>query len=765
MIKNDKKEFLLLLLLIFLTAAVSILVGCSNDNTDTEPTKCEIVSANGFEFDNSQDEIILRKTVSNDTKTISLANDVVVSKGATWNLYKDYIGEEEYVLKAMTLNIGNNVAYLVVKDSLNNIKRYEVHVYRLNMCSYSFKCNNEIIFSNSLEENSIIQTPVEDPKKTGYIFCGWKCNNEITSFPYTLTHSTIFVADFLPIEYKITFDSNGGTSITNELSYTIDTELSLPVPSRDFYNFIGWKIDEKVVYRFEKNNYGNKLAVAQWTPQIFNITYNNTQGANVSNCPVQFTVESEPIVLQPLERLGYIFKGWYKDSLYTQALTEIKSGSHDDIDLFAKWSIINYDITYHMNGGNNASLNPDKYTIENAIAFEKPTRKDYTFEGWFVDESMQHNIFEIPVGSTGAIELYAKWQYGTEGLVYTLQNSNAYSVTAYSGTIDTIIIPSTWNNLPITTISPSAFYNCNVLKQITFEENSQLKAIGYNAFKNCNNLQEVLIPSSVTSVGSNLFENCTNLTRLAVPFIGGISATYFGYIFGASSYTENSTYVPTSLKEVIVTGGSTVSTNAFYGCQNIKSINLPASVSNIGYSAFENCTSLQYITFENDSKLSSIASRAFAACSNLINIVIPERVTSIGDAAFLGCMKLQSIVLSKSLNSISQGCFEYCYNLQTVVFENDSNLETIGSLAFYACTKLESIVIPLSTTIIDKAAFDSCSNLHTVYYCGTLEQWKFDDKFASADISIYFYSSDNPFTNGTTEGNYWHYNNGIPMAW
>ena len=63
------------------------------------------------------------------------------------------------------------------------------------------------------------------------------------------------------------------------------------------------------------------------------------------------------------------------------------------------------------------------------------------------------------------------------------------------------------------------------------------------------------------------------LTEKIATTLDGTSNTHFGYIFGASSYS-NTGYVPTSLKEVIITGGSS-----------------------IGYAAFDNCSSLQTVYY------------------------------------------------------------------------------------------------------------------------------------------------------------------------
>lgn len=197
--------------------------------------------------------------------------------------------------------------------------------------------------------------------------------------------------------------------------------------------------------------------------------------------------------------------------------------------------------------------------------------------------------------------------------------SNAF----YQTDIQKIIIPNS-----IEVIGENAFYNCDSLKIVEFEENSSLTKLGEKSFFNCSFLTQFIIPSSliqidsfalagcerlttiivpnkVTSIGLGAFAECYRLTSITLPFIGGYLnhedneihfSSHFSYIFGAISHVED-IKVPTSLNEVIVTGGSIISNNAFRGCDNLTRIQLPNTITNIGYWAFADCSSLPNLNF------------------------------------------------------------------------------------------------------------------------------------------------------------------------
>ena len=103
-----------------------------------------------------------------------------------------------------------------------------------------------------------------------------------------------------------------------------------------------------------------------------------------------------------------------------------------------------YTITYQLNGGVNDNSNPTTYSKSTeTIILKNPTRKGYTFAGWYSDSAYKNQVTQIPKGSNGNKTLYARWTKTEYKITYNLNGGKLPSgaVTKYNITSATFNLP------------------------------------------------------------------------------------------------------------------------------------------------------------------------------------------------------------------------------------------------------------------------------------------------------------------------------------
>ena len=182
---------------------------------------------------------------------------------------------------------------------------------------------------------------------------------------------------------------------------------------------------------------------------------------------------------------------------------------------------------------------------------------------------------------------------------------------------------------------------------------------------------------AVTTISTNAFSGCNNLITIVIP-----------------------------------EGITTIEANAFKGCTKLKSVTIPASVTSIGANAFSGCKAMTSVKLGKN--VTTIGANAFKGCIKLKSITIPASVTSIGSNAFNGCKVMTKATIGKNVKTIGTGAFSGCSKLKTVSIHSSSKLTNIGDKAFYKCVLLDKITIPKNVTKIGKQAFEGCKKLRTI---------------------------------------------------
>ena len=223
---------------------------------------------------------------------------------------------------------------------------------------------------------------------------------------------------------------------------------------------------------------------------------------------------------------------------------------------------------------------------------------------------------------------------------------------------------------------------------------THLTSIDDDTFNACTALTSIQIPASVETIGLRAFKSCSSLVNITFEK-GSILRDIKGGSKMASDYMSIDYY------------------GAFSDCSALTAIEIPASVESIGVAAFLHCKRLASVTFEHSSKLKSIGGGwsspyggfsygAFLYCSSLTSIKIPASVETIGASAFKGCIKLTTVTFEKeSRLTTIEGYYDYGYKAAHGTFTN--------------CFALTTIELPASIKTIETYSFSGCGKLANIY--------------------------------------------------
>ena len=245
----------------------------------------------------------------------------------------------------------------------------------------------------------------------------------------------------------------------------------------------------------------------------------------------------------------------------------------------------------------------------------------------------------------------------------------------------------------------------------------------------------------LTGVRDTLNTNKTKYVNL------DLSGSTFTSIEGHAFYDDVNYNLSRTLTGIIIPNSVTsIGDSAFQACTSLTSVTISNSVTSIGVKVFHSCFSLTEInvaalnkaytsqngvlynkdktvlhtypagktdlSFNIPNSVTSIGDYAFVYCENIANITIPTSVKSIGKHAFDSCNKLTGITIPASVTSIGEQAFRQCASLTSVIIPNSVTI--IGEGTFRSCNRLISITIPNSVISIGKSAFAGCSSFTSV---------------------------------------------------
>ena len=293
-------------------------------------------------------------------------------------------------------------------------------------------------------------------------------------------------------------------------------------------------------------------------------------------------------------------------------------------------------------------------------------------------------------------------------------NNDAITITGYTGSDGTGVIPDSTNGYPVTAIADEAFYGNSTLTNLTIP--SSVTNIGVMEFVSCWGMTNVTVDGAnpdYASAGGVLFDKAM-ATLLQCP--GGLAGSYT-IPNGVISITNYAFYYCVELSKVTIPNTVTSIGDSAFFMSGLTNAMIPASVTNIGNRAFGGYYYLTNFTVD-------VANQYYASTGHVLfnktlttlvqcpallagSYTIPGSVTNIGDNAFM-YSHLTSVTIPSSVIGIGNWSF-FNVNLTTVAIPD--SVTSIGDFAFYASYSLQNVTLGSGVASIGYWAFFSCSAL------------------------------------------------------
>ena len=264
----------------------------------------------------------------------------------------------------------------------------------------------------------------EAPVKEGYTFDGWYLHDEKWSFiGYVVTEHMTLTAKWIPNDYTVTFDSNGGSQVQSQSVKKGEKALQPEAPVKEGYTFDGWYLNDEKWSFIGYVVTEHMTLTAKWIPNYYTVTIYKYDGTSTE---ISVPYGSKLPTLEHDNRQGYTFDGYYYNENLWNIDSDVVLGN---VSLTEQWSAKTYTVTYYLSDSINSSSNPTFFTAADLpIVLQEPFKDGYTFVGWLDVDS---GTFRDTLRSCEDYHLEAVFEvidpnpWNTTTLIYELtENSN-----------------------------------------------------------------------------------------------------------------------------------------------------------------------------------------------------------------------------------------------------------------------------------------------------------------------------------------------------
>ena len=288
--------------------------------------------------------------------------------------------------------------------------------------------------AGSYERNTTLE--LISPSKEGYTFTGWKIvsgDGSINNSVLTLGIKNMKIKALYQLnEQKLNIDLDGGTGNNQAGSYTVGSNVTLSVPTKEGYDFSGWElISGNSILSGNSITIGSEETTIKstWIKKV-TLTLNLDGGTITSNASGVYSRKAT-VTLGTPTKTGYNFSKWQitaGDS--TLSGNKLTIGT-TDTTIKAIYTAKKYTVTYNANGGTVSGTSKSVTYNAKYGTLPTPKRAGYSFLGWYTAKTGGSKITETTIVKiTSNQTIYAQWKetlitYEDLSKNYKCKNSSA----------------------------------------------------------------------------------------------------------------------------------------------------------------------------------------------------------------------------------------------------------------------------------------------------------------------------------------------------
>ena len=335
----------------------------------------------------------------------------------------------------------------------------------------------------------------------------------------------------------------------------------------------------------------------------------------------------------------------------------------------------------------------------------------------------------VPATSSPDTSSTQQTAQGSQGLQYSYnQQTQSYAVSGIGTCTDKeIVIPATYNNLPVTAIAEGAFKKEQTVTPVRMARPLSATTLYDESINGAYDFESIVLPDSIEEIGSEAFMGCEDLEEVTmsslVNMIGTDAFKDTAFYNDPANWENGVLYLENHLIEAIDTfsgvlnireGITHITDGALTDCVGLTAVNFPASIVSIGELAFKGCTSITEVDLAYPGIY--VGRAAFMNCTALTSITIADDsvASTLPDADLQKLEKLGNILPDNEDMVVVSPSISFTSNFFTFDKENFVYSSIIEDSAFSGCSALTDISVGKNLKYIGDFAFYECTALTNV---------------------------------------------------